>query len=393
MLTLPSRDDLVADLKLLREKGLPALPRLELPALQGAARILTVDPELEDYVLIETIVRRAAMQLGGGSYGEATGKLFGLGPDDRTLTAGVRRANAAQALGVSLRTLTRKHETLILGQLAGQILRLCTEQRLGDARRQLDPRPQAESALSLHWIEMFQAYFRLYTPISGLANDLTAYRSTLLEEQRVYDHRFGTEGPDDMGYSQEEQAEGYASYALYHYTRHQWEFERFITRYGGMWMLSDAQAEQDAPDTIARIRWYSPYSERDDSFLRTLLDETPNQELHGFLERLEQSELGKAKHQAWQDWAASCSCSWPPGADTGTDYFPTSHNQSGISPDCWPHQVIDACGTYCKLIDEDWVKTADWYRIPSHIHKDISAEQRYTEWRRTPGGAADEAPE
>jgi hypothetical protein len=385
MLIPPRRDDLIADLRLLREKGLPALTRLDLPALGQAARILINHPELDDAALIETVVRRGAMQLGGGTYGVALGQLLGLGPDQRVLTAGVRRTNAANALNVSLRTLTRRHEALMLEQLAAQILRLCTEQRLTEARGQLEPRSPAESALSLHWIEMFQAYYRLYTPISVLGGDLTAYRSTLIEDGRPYDRRYGTEGTEDIGYSQEDQAEGYATYALYHYTLFEWELRRFINRYGGMWMLSDPQAEQDAPDAIHRIRWHvNPFNERDQSFLRNTLDETPNQELHAFLSKLAGTELGRITHQEWQEWVATCECVWAEGADTGADRFPTSRNQPGISERCQVHRVIEACSDYMRTIDEDWNRTADWYRIPEDLRRDESDEQRYGEWRNLP---------
>ena len=39
----------------------------------------------------------------------------------------------------------------------------------------------------------------------------------MTEDGRPYDRRFGAEGSDDDGYSQEEQGEGYALQALYHY--------------------------------------------------------------------------------------------------------------------------------------------------------------------------------
>lgn len=390
----PSRDELVVDLKLLREKGLLELPKLKLTALQRAARILSNDPAIDDAALIETVLRRSVSQLGGGKHGLAIGNLFGLNPDSRTLTAGVRRAQAAEALGVSLKTLLRKHEGPMLEQVAAQILTLCTEQRLLDAREQLEPTPPVESGLALHWIEMFQAYFRLWTPIYALAADLTAYRATHLEEPRPYDRRFGTTGGEDKGYSQEEQAERYATFALYHYTRFEWELQRFINRYGGMWMLSNPQAELDAPDALARISWHvNPFNERDQSFLRTILDETPNQELHGFLSRLESSEIGGKTHQEWQDWAATCACTWKPGADTQGEYFPTTLTEKGISQDCQVHQAIEACGSYCKLIDEDWRRTADWYHFPKELSYDRTAEQRYAEWRSTPSGAAYRSPE
>jgi hypothetical protein len=390
----PTRDALVADLKVLREKGLVSLPRLNLAALSRTARILSTDSMLDDAALVETVVRRAVSQLGGGKQGVATAELLGLTPDTKTLTAGVRRMRAAEMLGVSLSTLLRKHERPMLEQVAAQILTLCTEQRLVAAREQLQPRPPFESGLALHWIEMFQAYYRLWTPVYALAADLTAYRTTLLEKPRPYDRPFGATGEGDIGYSQEEQAEGYANFALYHYTRFEWELRRFVNRYGGMWMLSNPQAEQDAPDALARISWHvNPFNERDQSFLRTLLDETPNQEMHGFLDRLMGSAIGRKTYEEWQQWAGACACSWEVGADTKGEYFPTSATDDGILAECQVHQVIEACGGYCRLIDEDWHRTADWYQIPEHLNHDRTAERRYAELRATASGAAYRAPE
>ncbi len=394
MLIPPGRDALVRDLMLLREKGLSKLSDLDLPALNEAAAILASDPALDGTALKESIVRRAAFQLGGGKVGDAVATLFGLTPETAILTAGVRRRWAADKLGISFRTLTRSREHEILDQLTQQILRHCTEQTLRDSRVRMQTRKPAESGLALHWIEMFQAYYRLWTPIYALGSDLTAYRSTLLETPRPYDRRFGERGHDDDGYSQEEQAEGYATFALFHYAHHLWELRRFMNRYGGMWMLSNPQAEYDAPDAIHRISWHvNPFNERDESLLRTTIDETPNQELHGFIARLAATKLGQATHQEWQDWVATCGCTWNGATEYAPHYFRSPASHEGISADCQMHQVIAACGDYCKTIDDDWNATADWYHLPDNVRRGVDDERRYREWRATEPGARYSAPD
>ena len=61
-------------------------------------------------------------------------------------------------------------------------------------------------------------------------------------------------------------------------------------------MLSEPDIETAVSDAVYRISWHvNPFNERDQSFLRTVIDETPNQELHGFLERLASTELGKRR--------------------------------------------------------------------------------------------------
>ena len=384
----PTRAELADDLKLLREKGLPEIDDLRLPALLAAAKIV-VPGEPDDGAAQETLLRRAAARLGGGSYGDAARALIGLDDDTRTLTAGVRRSIAAQCLGVSLKTLLRRHEEQLLNQTARQILVLCADQRQRDGRDRLAAEHPVESGMAFHWLERFQAYYRLWSPIYGLAADLSAYRATLLEQPRPFDRRFGSDSPDDPGYSQEEQAEGYARFALHHYATFEWELRQFRTLYGGLWMLSEPDIETAVSDAVYQISWHvNPFNERDQSFLRTVIDETPQQELHPFLERLASSDLGRTTHQEWQDWCTTCNCSWPPNSTTETDYFPTSRNQPGVSDECQLHQAIAACGLYCELIDKDWLKIADWYHIDNYARHGVTAERIYVDWRLSPRGAA-----
>jgi hypothetical protein len=185
--------------------------------------------------------------------------------------------------------------------------------------------------------------------VSGVANDLTAYRTTLLESDRPWDRRFGSTGLTDMGYSQDEQAEGYGLFALYHYARFEWELRQFVTRFGGQWLLSDADAEEAVADAVHRISMHSPYNERDQSLLRMLVADAPGQELHAFIAGLFSSELGRATHREWQEWVDGCNCA---------DAF-------AGAPTCSVHEVVRACTEYMRRIDGDWQTLADWYRLPS----------------------------
>lgn len=375
---MPTEADLIAELIEIRDDGLPRLRRLTLPALGVAARAVTLDESSSDPIVIEALLRRAAARFGGGQYGEAAVALFGLDAGTRGLNSKVRREIAAEAFGRKYETFRKNQEPLLLEQLAAQILVLCSEQHTRDARAALARAPSPEaSAMPQVWLERFAAYYRIWTPISGLGNDLTAYRATLLEGGKPYDRRFGTEGPEDPGYSQEEQAEGYATFGLYHYSRFGWELRQFVTGYGGQWLLSDADAEQAVADAVYRIYWHSPWNERDQSFLRGLIADAPDQEMHGFLERLHSTELGRTTEQEWFEWASSCGCSWPPGVDVDDEYFPTSQRHGGISDECDLHSVVRACGDYLDLIDQDWKRLADWYHLNEKGRHGLSAETLY----------------
>jgi hypothetical protein len=386
---LPAHEALVADLKLLREKGLARLRDLELPALTVAGLIVTVDETSEVHVVVETTLRRAVERFGGGPYGESAALLYGLEQGTRTLNSRLRRERAAEQLERTADTFRKRYEPTMLAEIATQVLTLCSEQHSRHARAEMERRHPAESTMAVEWLRRFEAYYRLWTPISGLGNDLTAYRMTLLEPDKPWDRRFGTRGPDDPGYSQEEQAEGFARFALYHYARYQWELQQFVIRYGGLWLLSDGETEQAVADAVYRIFWHTTGNERDDSFLRTVIQDTPDQELHGFLERLAATEIGQTTHREWQEWVATCECVWTLDALSDEENFPTWHHHEGIHEHCQIHGVIEACGDYLDLIDQDWLKIADWYHIDEPIRRGVQAEQLYAQLRSGQRAARD----
>jgi len=378
----PSEDALLAELTLVRDDGLPRLRHLKLPALTAAARAVTLDEASVDHAVIEVLLRRAATRLGGGHYGDAAVALLGLDVGTRGHTSKSRREIAALAFERTYETFRKNYEPLVLEQLATQILVLCSEQH---TRASLDSLERAESptesAMQQVWMDRFAAYYRIWSPVSGLGNDLTAYRSTLLEADALWDRRFGTKGPDDPGYSKDEQAEGYATFALYHYGHFEWELRQFDTLFGGHWLLSDADAEQQLADAVYRIRWHSPWNERDMSYLRTLVSEAPEQEMHGFIERLRATQLGRTTEEEWNEWTATCSCTWPFSEEPRDAHFPTSSQHEGISENCELHNLVRACGDYLDLVDENWKRLADWYHIDETRRRGVSSESLYARLR------------
>jgi hypothetical protein len=377
----PSEDSLIRDLTAVRDEGLPRLRHLNLPALTAAARIVTLDETLASHVVVEALLRRAAARFGGGHYGDAAVALLGLDVGTRGLNSKERREIAAEAFERTYETFRKKYEPLLFQQIATQILVLCSEQHARDRRSALERAESPESSsLPQVWMERFAAYYRIWSCLSGLGADLTAYRSTLLEPDNAWDRRFGTDAPDDPGYSREEQAEGYATFALYHYASFAWQLRQLSILYGGQWLLSDAEAEQAASDAIYRVTWHTPWNERDQSYLRTLISEAAGQEMHGFIQLLRTTEVGRTTEQEWQDWTGGCECSWLLTTGTKDEYFPTSRHHESISDTCELHQVVVACGDYLDLIDRDWKRLADWYHLDESARRGVSAEALYS-WR------------
>ena len=111
-----------------------------------------------------------------------------------------------------------------------------------------DSNVPVSSAMPAVWLERFAAYYRMWSSINGLGADLTAYRATMIEAVKHYDRLIGTDGPDDPGYSQDEQAEGYATFALYHYAHFAWLLRQFVTLYAlGDERLDGLRLEYHAP--------------------------------------------------------------------------------------------------------------------------------------------------
>ncbi len=380
--------ELVADLLVIRSRGLPSLRRLHLPAVSDAARRTFDDPEADVAPLIEQLLRKTVEQFDGGPSGEAAAVLFGLEGGTRALDEAERRRRAADRFGRSFSTFRQRYESDLISDVADGIAQLAAQATLRTAHYQLAGRQPAESRLAVQWVERFDAYYRLWTPIYGLAADLTAYRSTMLDLDRPYDRRVGTDGPEDPGYMQEQQAEGYARFALYRFASFLWELKQFMLRYGGHWLLSSPDTEAIVSEAVYGISWHvTPFNERDESWLRSTIADSRGGELHHFLNLLARTDIGRATHAEWQEWVATCQCSWNlEVSDLDDHLFPTASKHSGVVESCQVHQVISACEAYCRTMEKDWLRVADWYHIDGPVGGNrTSAEGLYARWSHYPG--------
>jgi hypothetical protein len=357
------RPVLISELKLLRERGLAQLPTLDLVEMVRAALLIEPDPDMDDRARIELSLRRAVEQLGGGPYGEAAGLLFGLIQGTRAHSSRVRREEAAAAIDKVADTFRKRYEPAMIQEIADNLIGLRASQRVRDAWTEMERRHPADSRLAVQWVERFESYYRMWTPTYALAADLTAARSTLLEADRPYDRAPGTDGPDDCGYSQEDQAAGYATFALYRYAWFQWELQQFMIRHGGMWLFASPEAEVAVRDAVYRIGWHvTPFNERDESWLRQTVGSVSQHEMHPFLSVLSSSPMGKATLDEWLGWVNECECMLAP-SDDKENRTPVPSSPLGVREDCQMHQTISACSTYCMTIDSEWARVADWYQL------------------------------
>ena len=374
----PDIDDLINELKALRRKGITRSRQLALTALRQSVHAAGRVDERRSVseAAIHNLVRTTIADLPREEWRRTASILFGLSNDSSSIEPPALRDEAAEYLGVARKTLTNDREPKVFEQMAMAIARMCEEHQMRMAALDRERRPPTGTRLAVQWLERFETYYGLWTPIYGLANDLTAYRATLLELDRPWDREPCPEDPD--AYTQEEQAAGYASYALFFYAEQLVLLERFITKFGGLWLLSDKQAETDASDAVARIRLASPFNEEDDSYLRTLYGEVEG-EVCRFRAREHELPL-QPLHELWQRFVSTCTCEWSGEPDRG--YFVTHRSQKKVRDECQAHAIITAANDYCLIIDDEWDRLADWYHIGEPRPTGVSAETLYENLRK-----------
>lgn len=313
---LPTHLSLVADLRELRRRGLKALRTQCFPALEQLTHCRQSPDDDADHAAVEDTVRTAVARLGDGPLSEAARLSFGLSAGTRGMAAADRRRQAAAVFGLQPDTFRKQPEADLLSEIASELRRLATEPDQADDELE-QAAETASSVLAIYWAERFEAYYRIWTPISGLRGDLVA----ALELRR--------EGGDQVDWTE------YAAYAFMHYARFSLALHDFVTEYGGMWLLGDADAETAVAEAVHQVWRQTPLSERDDSWLRTAMATVEDLELHGFLSLTEETDTGRVLLEEWQEWIAECTC-----------------GPEGSTPECSVHAMIAQCERYMGLIDE-----------------------------------------
>lgn len=371
----PDFDTVVQELRTIRERGLANLRHIRPKALTAVAQqagLITSDDTAP--AAIEDVLRQAADIFGGGSDQDVAEFTFGLASGWRMRPASARRDQAAKTYGISPDSFRKEPERLVIEQMAEGVLAVAREAAMRQTRLAMEQRRHpADSRLAVQWVERFEAYYRIWTPVSGLAGDLRA--AIDLYRQEPSEHLpwdpDSAEPFDPVDYAQT-----YMTSALCHYTRFKLELKRFNVRHGGLWLLSDADVEQKVADAVYRIGWHNNLLEEDDSWLRRNLGDARQEEDDHFVHLLASTTMGTAIHRKWQQLGRDCRC---------TDI------EHGDGPECQVHSTIAACDDYMRFIDDDWMRIADWYRPESKPQRGIEAAELYDAHvaavrRRTGGG-------
>jgi O-acetyl-ADP-ribose deacetylase (regulator of RNase III) len=121
----PTVEDLVAELRIVRERGLVRLRHSDTATLSRLAEHTNVVAVAAGGPrAIESIIRAAVENLGGGHLEDAARATFGLDRGSRDRPAQERRRHAAVVYGVSVERFRKYHERIVLEQVAEEILRL-----------------------------------------------------------------------------------------------------------------------------------------------------------------------------------------------------------------------------------------------------------------------------
>lgn len=356
---VPSHAALLEDLVKVRSAGIGKLRSTRTPALRQVALLLDLcDPGDEEPAPIVALLRQAVAGLGGGTEQEIAEYALGLVPGTALWRPGQRLGKAAGLADVSVDAFRKEPLKEVLSYVAELILGLCHDAELRRANVEMTARRHpADSRLAVQWVERFEAYYRVWTPAYALAADLEA----ALE---VYTHEPADHLPwdpdSDEPYMPEMEARGYARSALYWYTRFLLEVKRFTTSKGGMWLASSVETEEAISDAVYRIGWHNDFNDDDDSWLRRHLADSRREEVDHFTDVILAFPRGVRLHEQWQRLVAA-----------GVDVPEDKRDGSQV----W--LAIQACHDYTRLVDEDWLRIADWYRPGTVPRSKVSGAALY----------------
>lgn len=386
----PSFEAVRADLATVRTVGAARLRGQDLPALRQAALLLDLcDTADHEPAPLLALLREALDSLGGGVDQDAAEYLLGLTPGAGRWSLTRRRAEAARLLELQPDTFRKKPEQLLLDDIAEHVLELLHDAGMRHARTQMEARRHpSDSRLAVQWVERFEAYYRIWTPAYALAADLEAALVTYTQpflphmpwdenDRRIYDPLF--------------EGDVYALQALYHYTAFKLEVKRFMSRHGGMWLASDADVELAISDAVYRIGWHNSFTEEDDAWLRRHLADARREETDHFLDIVMRLKRGEGLAQEWVDQVRA-GVTWTIPQQTlpsAGSFLPSELQVPGQAVattkldeqlDGLPvGQTIRAAQDYTRLIDEDWLRIADWYRPGSRPQRGVSPKELWEE--------------
>jgi hypothetical protein len=344
----PSPEQLAAELAAMLRTGVlieqcrKAIGLLSLSIVRAKAASEATDDRA---VSANHLVREACAAVDGIEHG-GIAILLGIAPNYRGRSLKERRRDAAVKLGYSAEHLRKERTEPLLEAVADELYAMDSAYRLRHRHREEAERAPERSSLSVDWLKQHRDYRRIWTPVTGLRNDLLVlldyFRLAQSNEQQPY------EVDEDMRADISDRL----SSMTWFLAKFSTELERFVAREGGLWLLADAEAEIQAADAIYRIGMHLPFGEADISWARGILKDASHEELDPFITGLiEGGDVRREFMSTWVDWAWELVEREHEGRDG-----PRSANASECA------QWLAAGEEFIGLIDADWYRVADWYR-------------------------------
>jgi hypothetical protein len=229
-----------------------------------------------------------------------------------------------------LGTFNRRHVQPLLDLLADELIEYDALYRIRDTYERLAAKLPASPALAVMWLDRFQYYYRMWTDLSGLANDLAVYlrvRHDPASTSAQLDRRRRT--------------------SLWFLARFYLHLDQFVDQRGGLWLLGDEDQAQLVADSIYYLQFHPPVTESDASWLSFAALEQPAPAFHLFNRKLDEDEAGKLILGRWRAWLEDCQC---------------DHRAPG--EDCEVHIVLRHCARYMDIIDAEWNRIVAWFTGP-----------------------------
>ncbi len=291
------------------------------------------------------LIREACAAVDGIEHG-GIAVLLGIAPNYRGRSLKERRIDAAAKLGYSAEHLRKDRTEPLLEAVADELYAMDSAYRLRHRHREQAERTPEQSRLGIDWLKQHRDYRRIWTPITGVRNDLDVllgyFRKAHAEERT----------PHDVDDDTRANISDRLSSMTWYLARFSTEIERFVEREGGLWLLADAEAEVRAADAIYRIGLHLPFGEADISWARGILKDSPHEELDPFITRLiEAGEIRREFMGTWVTWAWDL---------VEREAEGRSGPRAPEASECAQWQA--AGDEFIELIDRDWYRVADWYR-------------------------------
>lgn len=335
----PSPEAIAADLAGMLRTGVTTKSCRTAQALLGLTIVAakSASDDVNDRAVAATTLIREACAAVDDTPSGPSATLLALAPGLRGSLLKQRRAAVAEALGWSLDHLRRERQDDLIEAVANELYAMDSAYRLRHQHRDVPPE---RSSLRIDWLEQHRSYRRIWTPVTGIRNDL----AVLLEYFEDANARDLT--PYDLEGDEQANVSDRLCTMSWHLARYSTAMNQFVDEKGGLWLLSSPEAEIRVGELVHQMEVLLPFGEADVSWLRMLLGQARDGECEPFVELL--IEAGDQRRElmvAWVDWAFESV-----GKTTDPDLRPSGCGQ-------W----LAAGDEFVHLIDDDWFRVADWY--------------------------------